>query len=140
MAKILGINALAYINGIEIPERNEWSLSIKRELQEARVFQAATAGSSWVDQSAGFRSWSGSLNGYFDNAVSAEAQSLVYLSIGHFSTASTYMLLYESRATLKQYWYGIAWFEISQTTGVDNFVELNCDFTGNGALLRFHTT
>lgn len=142
MAKILGINAVAYIGATGsvnmIPQRNEWSLSIQRELQEARVFQAAGAGASWVDQTAGFRSWSGSMNGYYDDDPSTGAPGkLVSYSIGANSTASAPLWLYEDRAKNTNYWYGNAWFEISETVNVDGFVELNCDFTGDGVLSRF---
>jgi len=133
MAKILGINALAYIGGTEIPQRNEWSLNISRELQEARVFQSASAGASWVDQIAGFRSWTGSMNGYYDDS----SETLVGYAIGAGSTAVAPLLLYESRADLTNYWYGLAWFEVSESTSVDGFVEINIDFTGDGALQRF---
>lgn len=133
MAKILGINALCYIGGTEVPQRNEWSLNVSRELQEARVFQAAGAAASWVDQTAGFRSWSGSLNGYYDDASSVVTDN----TVGANSGSRRSIHLYENRATLTNYWYGVAWFEMSQTTGVDGFVELNIDFTGDGALFRF---
>jgi hypothetical protein len=133
MAKILGINALCYIGGVEVPQRNEWSLNISRELQEARVFQAATAAATWVDQTAGFRSWSGSMNGYYDD----NSEVVNGWVVGSNSTGRGALLLYENRSELTSYWYGLAWFESSQTTGVDGFVELNIDFTGDGALTRF---
>jgi hypothetical protein len=131
--KKLGINALVYIDGVEVPQRNEWSLSISREMHEGRVFQAAGAGASWVDQTAGFRSWSGSLNGYYDDSDEALTDAVV----GADSTTRLRLHLYEDRSTLANYWYGLAWFELSETVGVDGFAEINVDFTGDGPLYRF---
>lgn len=130
MGKILGINALVYIGGVEVPQRNSWSITVNRELQEARVFQATGASSSWVEQTGGFRSWSGSLEGYYDDGDETLTDAII---AGDGKRA---LLLYENRSTLSNYWYGVAWFELSQNTGVDGFVELSADFTGDGALTR----
>lgn len=133
MAKILGINALAYIGGAELPQRNAWSLSISRELTEGRVFQASGAAASWVDQAAGFKSWSGSINGYYDD----NSTSMQGLVLGTASTARQSIHLYENRSTLANYWYGTIWAEINEDVGTDGFIELNVDFTGDGELKRF---
>jgi len=133
MAKILGINALCYIDGAEVPQRNEWSLNVSRELIEARVFQGSSASESWVDQAAGFKSWSGSMNGFYDDA----SEDIVDFTVGTDSGSRARLHLYEDRGTLTNYWYGLAWFEMSQTTNTDGFVELNVDFTGDGVLRRF---
>jgi len=130
MAKLGGENALVYIGGTEAPQRNSWSLDVTRELREAKVFQAGSAGSSWVENDAGFRSWSGSIDGYYEygdeslQTASAEA------------SASQSVYLYESRNNPTYYWYGTAFLDMSQTTGADGFVELNVTMTGTGALTR----
>lgn len=131
MAKILGTNALVYINGAEFPQRNSWSLSIARELREARVFQSGAAAESWVENSGSFKSWSGSLGGYYDDNNAAA------ISITAESVSRGTIHLYENRTTLTNYWYGWAWFEMSQDTPSDDFVELSVDFTGDGTLRRF---
>lgn len=128
MAKLVGRNALCYLGGTEVPQRNQWSLQTSRELQEARVFQAVGSG-NWVENDTGFQSWSGSLNGYYDNASDV-------LTDAALGDASKQIVLYEDRATLTRYWYGTAWVEMDQTTGVDAYTELNVSFTGTGALTR----
>lgn len=131
MAKILGTNALVYVGGVVFPQRNSWSLSISRELREARVFQAGGAAASWVENAGSFRSWSGSLGGYYDDADDTAVSNVVG------SVSRTSILLYENRNTLTRYWYGLAWFELSQDTPADDFVEISADFTGDGPLQRF---
>lgn len=133
MAKIVGINAMIYINNAELPSRNAWSLNITRELQEARVFQAVNTSGYWVDQSSGFKSWSGSLNGYYDDSSAV----ITGLSVGTGSNARAWIHLYENRATLSAYWYGAAWIEANESVSPDGFAELNVDFTGDGQLFRY---
>lgn len=129
MAKVLGINALVYVGGVQLSSANSWSITVNRELKEARVFQGTAANASWVEQTGAFKSWSGSVNGYYDNA--SETQTDLVLGAGR-----ALLVLYEDRNTLANYWYGYAWFEMSQDTPVDDFVELNVDFTGDGQLTR----
>lgn len=133
MSKILGINAMVYVGGTELPQRNQWSLTISRELTEGRVFQSASASASWVDQTAGFKSWNGSVNGYYDDS-DTKIQGLI---LGTASTTRQTIHLYEDRGTLANYWYGLAWFEANEDVTTDGFVEINVDFTGDGALRRF---
>ena len=131
MAKIGGENALAYIGGTEVAERNSWSIDITRELREAKVFQDADAGASWVENDSGFKSWSGSIDGYYDNAT----ETIVGVTAG--STLATIVLLYEDRNLLTSYWYGVAFFDMSESVSTDGYAELNSSMTGTGALLRF---
>lgn len=148
MAKVLGINALVYVvplsysGGLSptyaLPNRNNWSITITRELQEARVFTDAAASASWVEQIAGFRSWNGSVNGYFDTTATNNNRT-TDLAIGVESVREGYVWLYEDREFTTSYWYGAAWFELNEDVSTDSVVELNIDFTGTGPLLRFHT-
>lgn len=134
MSKIIGLNALIYIGGIaaEVPQRNSWSLNVTRELLEARVFSAVGAGSAWVEQEGGFRSWSGSVDGYYDDGDETLVDTIVGAGAG-----KKYMWLYEDRDTATNYWYGEAWFDIDQTVSVDGYAELSATFTGTGQIYRF---
>jgi hypothetical protein len=131
MAKILGTNALVYIGGQEFPQRNSWSLSVERELREARVFQPGSAAASWVENAGSFRSWSGSIGGYYDDVNEVGVQNTVG------SVTRTTLHLYENRNTLTRYWYGWAWFSLSEDVSAEDFIELSVDFTGDGPLMRF---
>lgn len=133
MAKLGGENALIYIGlSTIVSERNAWSLDITRELREAKVFQAGAAGSSWVENSAGFKSWSGSFDGYYDNA----SEIIVTSSVD--SAAEVAVTLYESRlgAGSLKYWYGTAFLDMSESISTDGYAELNATMTGTGALVR----
>lgn len=129
MAKIVGRNALLYIGGTEAPNRNSYTINFDRELAEARVFQDVVAGGPWAEQIPGFRTWTVEVNGYYDDAedvilgqINADAQQLV--------------VAYESRENLGRYWYGYAWFTLSEEVNVDDVVTLNMSGTGTGPLTR----
>ena len=130
MAKILGMNALVYIGGTIAPQRNTWSLTVDRELQEARVFQGASAAETWADNIGGIKSWSGTLDGYYDDTD----ETMVVVGVATDSALE--VVLYEDRGTLTRYWYGDGWFNISENVNVDGVVELSGDFTGTGPLTR----
>jgi len=133
MAKLGGENALIYIGlSTEVSERNSWSLDITRELREAKVFQSGAAGDSWVENAAGFKSWSGSFDGYYDNADEAIVGSSAE------SGAAVAITLYESRtgAGSLKYWYGTAFLDMSESVSADGFIELNATMTGTGSLVR----
>ena len=133
MAKLGGENAIIYIGlSTEVPERNAWSLDITRELREAKIFQAGAAGTSWVENSAGFKSWSGSFDGYY-----ADDDETIVTSSHAVGTAVA-ITLYENRngAGSLKYWYGTAFLDMSETVGADGYIELNATMTGTGALTR----
>lgn len=130
MAKISGRNAAVYVGGNVISQANQWSINVTRELSEARVFSGTTAADSWTDQIGGVRSWSGSINAYYDDSD----ESIVTVSAN--ATARQPLYLYETRADTGTYWYGFAWFDMDESTSVDDVITLNMSFTGDGALTR----
>lgn len=128
--KVGGENALVYLPiGTELPERNSWSLDITRELREAKVFQAGT--DLWVENAAGYKSWSGAINGFYDAASEAA------VTASHGASGLQTLLLYEDRDSAGKYWYGTVWADMTEDVTVDGFIELNVTFTGSGALQRF---
>ena len=46
------------------------------------------------------------------------------------------MYVYENRGSSTRYWYGNAYFTVTEEIGVDNIVTLNMTGTGTGALGR----
>jgi hypothetical protein len=129
MAKIVGRNALVYVAGTEVPNRNSVTINFDREISEARVFQNVVAGGPWSDQIPGFRTWTVEINGYYD-----DADDVVLSQIN--ADAAQLVVAYESRENLGRYWYGYAWFTLSEEIGVDDVVTLNMSGTGTGALTR----
>lgn len=130
MSKIVGRNALVYIGGDVAPNRNSVSINYNLELQEARDFQAVTAGGPWSDQIPGFRNWTININGYYDDAGSLGADILAA------SDTAQQVVVYETRAALTKYWYGNAFFTMTEEIGVDDVVTINLSGTGTGALTR----
>ena len=72
MGAIVGIDALilvsddAGVTWTELPERNEFSISIKVDVAEHKVFVKSLA-DAWADKKRTWMSWSGSLSGYMDD-------------------------------------------------------------------------
>lgn len=130
MSKIVGRNALVYIGGAVAPNRNSVTINYNLELQEARDFQPVVAGGPWSDQIPGFRNWTINLNGYYDDAGTLSATTL------SSSDTAQVVIVYESRATLTKYWYGNAFFTMTEEIGVDDVITLNLSGTGTGPLTR----
>ena len=130
MAKIIGRNALVYVGGEVAPNRNQVTVNFNREMQEARIFQDVVSGGPWSEQIPGFRNWTININGYYD-----AADSLILSTMN--STAVMRVIVYEDRGTLGRYWYGDAYFTMSEEIGVDSITTLNLSGTGSGALTRF---
>lgn len=129
MGKITGRNALVYVGGVVAPNRNQVTLSFNREMQEARVFQDVVNGGPWSEQIPGFRNWTININGYYDDSDDNVIKPM---------NASTFsqVVLYENRGTLTRYWYGNAYFTVTEEIGVDNVITVNLSGTGTGALTR----
>lgn len=129
MPKIIGRNAYVYIGGQAAPERNQVTINLNREMQEARVFSSDAAGASWSDQIPGFRSWTININGYYDSGNTVITD--VWKADGPQN-----VYVYETRTTTSSYWYGQAYFTLTEEIGVDNVITLNLSGTGTGPLTR----
>ena len=129
MAKIIGRNALVYVGGQPAPNRNQVTVNFNREMQEARIFQAVVSGGPWSEQIPGFRNWTVNINGYYD-----DADDIILSSMN--ATSASQVVIYENRGTLTRYWYGDAYFTLTEEIGVDNIVTLNMTGTGTGPLTR----
>lgn len=134
MSKIVGRNALVYIAGAAAPNRNSVTINYNLELQEARDFQPLIAGGPWSDQIPGFRNWTCNINGYYDDGGSLAATTL------SSSDVANQIVVYEYRGTLTRYWYGNAFFTMSEEIGVNDVITLNLTGTGTGALTRIPTS
>lgn len=134
MAKIVGRNALVYIGGTVAPNRNQVTINFNLELQEARTFQEVVSGGPWSDQIPGFRNWTININGFYENAAAGLEKDIVTTS-----DTERQVIVYETRLAMTRYWYGNAFFTMSEEVGVDDVVSLNLSGTGTGALTRFST-
>lgn len=135
MAAIVGIDALVQFSTdggatwADIPERNEFSISINVDSAEHKVFVASLA-DAWVEKARTWMAWSGSLNGYYDNS-----NDMVYDTVVAGNTIA--IRFYDTRADLAKYWQGNAILTtVEHTTGTDDFSTLTVDFEGQGSLDR----
>lgn len=135
MAAIVGIDAKIEIstdNGVtwtELPERNEFNISINVDAAEHKVF-VPTLADAWVSKARTWMSWSGSLSGYYD-----DADDTIYDTVVAGNTVK--LRFYDSRATAAKYWEGSAILTtVDHGTNTDDFSTLNVDFEGQGALSR----
>lgn len=135
MGAIVGIDAKIEIstNGgstwSEIPERNEFSIAVKVDAAEHKVFVASLA-DAWVTKARTWMSWSGSLQGYYDDTSDIIFNTVV--------AGQTVMLrFYDSRNVATKYWQGSAILtSVDHGVGTDDFATLSVDFEGQGALSR----
>lgn len=134
MAKIVGRNALVYLNGAVAPNRNSTTITYNQEMQEARVYQDAASGNYWSDQIPGFSGWTMNLNGYYDDGNSMVTDTLTS------AATSQLVIVYETRSgtgALGRYWYGqILINSFTEEIGVDDVITLNISGTGTGPLTR----
>jgi len=148
MGAIVGVDALVLMsedNGttwVPLPERNEFSINIKVDTAEHKVFVASLA-DAWSDKRRTWMSWSGSLQGYYDDADDTIFDKVV-------EGAEVLLRFYDSRyenlavadviANVFKYWQGKAILtSIDHGTGTEDFSTLNVDFEGIGKLNRVTT-
>jgi len=148
MGAIVGVDALVLMsedNGttwVPLPERNEFSINIKVDTAEHKVFVASLA-DAWSDKRRTWMSWSGSLQGYYDDADDTIFDKVV-------EGAEVLLRCYDSRyenlavadviANVFKYWQGKAILtSIDHGTGTEDFSTLNVDFEGIGKLNRVTT-
>lgn len=133
MAAIVGIDAKVEIstdNGstwTELPERNEYSISIDVEVAEHKVFKPSLA-EAWVGKARTWMDWSGSLNGYYDDANTSIFSTVV-------AGAVVKIKITPQRAVATKFWSGDALLTSVEMTGnTDDFSTLSVDMEGVGAL------
>lgn len=135
MAAIVGINAKVEFSSdsgstwVEIPERNEFSISISVDVAEHKVF-VSTLADAWVDKARTWMNWSGSLAGYYDDVDDTIFNTVM---------AGEVILIrfYNDRNDSSNYWQGSALLtSVELSNNTDDFATLNVDFEGLGALTR----
>ncbi len=137
MAAIVGIDARidiartapGYADWTQLPERNEFSISINVDAAEHKVFVASLA-DAWVEKARTWMAWSGSLSGYYDDANDTIFDTVVEGEV-------VKLRFYDSQRDLTKYWEGFAILtSVEHGVNTDDFATLNVDFEGQGALDR----
>jgi hypothetical protein len=134
MAAIVGIDARVDLStdGVVynvLSERNEFSISISVDIAERRPFVASLS-DAWVFKARTWMNWSGSLNGYYDDADDTIFDTMK-------EGAVIWLRFYSSRATLTKYWQGqVILSSVEHGVTTEDFATLTVDFEGSGALTR----
>jgi hypothetical protein len=148
MGAIVGVDALVLMsedNGttwIPLPERNEFSINIKVDTAEHKVFVTSLA-EAWSDKRRTWMSWSGSLQGYYDDASDTIFDKVVEgaeVLLRFYDTRYENLTVEDVIANVFKYWQGKAILtSIDHGTGTEDFSTLNVDFEGIGKLNRVTT-
>ena len=148
MGAIVGVDALVLMsedNGttwVPLPERNEFSINIKVDTAEHKVFVASLA-DAWSDKRRTWMSWSGSLQGYYDDADDTIFDKVVegaQVKLRFYDTRYENLTVQDVIANVFKYWEGTAILtSIDHGTGTEDFSTLNVDFEGVGKLNRVIT-
>jgi hypothetical protein len=135
MAAIVGIDGKVQIstNGggtwTDLPERNEFTINIRVDTAEHKVFVASLA-DAWANKARTWMSWSGSLAGYYDDGDDTIFDTVV-------AGLVVKLRFYNSRNTPSKYWEGDALLtSVDSTNSTDDYATLNVEFEGQGALTR----
>lgn len=130
MGKIVGRNAkILFGDTSELPQSNAVTLSYDWDFTEARVFQADGTNGPWKDNIPGFKSWKVDITVYYDDSDDKALSGMV-------TNTAIPIVVYESRSVATNYWYGSAFFTISEDINTNDVVSLKLTGTGTGALTR----
>lgn len=130
MGKIVGRNAkILFIDTTELPQSNSVSISYDWDFTEARVFQDDGTNGPWKDQIPGFKSWKVDITVYYDDANDHALKAMV-------TNDPIRVVVYENRTTNTRYWYGSAYFTVSEDINTNDVVSLKLTGTGTGPLTR----
>ncbi len=127
MAIIRGTNALCYIGGTQVPERNEWTLDIEQEKIEApHTFVCpSSAAAAWQERSGGYFSGTFSMSGLYDDADDSPIEAAL-------GDSELEVILYPQCEAATKYFIGNFWVDMSITTSVDDYVTLDVDGESSG--------
>lgn len=139
MAAIVGIDARIDISTAspwtvwtELPERNEFSISISVDTAEYKPFVASLS-AAWITKARTWMSWSGSASGYFDDADDTIFDQVV-------AGTTCKLRFYTSRAST-DVWEGLAVLtSVDHSVSTDDYATLDVDFEGQGELIRTTAT
>lgn len=124
MATHAGSEGKVFVGSSQVAEVKSWSLEITSDTVDASII-----GTEWRKNQATIKSWSGSLDGFWDET---DTTGQGELTAGATVTLNLYPEGDEEGAV---YWSGDAIVtSISYSASFDGLVEVTFSFTGNGAL------
>ena len=110
-----------------LPERNDASVSWDTDIAEARPFKAS-ASVAFADKTPTWKSWSASLDGFYDDASDTVVDAAIANTRGM-------LIIYPSRANMTNYWYGYAYIaNVEHGITSEDYSSLSCEAEGDGTL------
>ena len=127
MSKVVCIDALVYFGAVVLPERNETSVSWDTDIATARPFKASAA-VAFEDKQPTWKSWSASLDGFYDDSDDTIVTNAINNTQGM-------LIVYPTRANMTNYWYGNAYL-VNMEHGInsEDFSTLSTEAEGDGQL------
>ena len=138
MATYAGHQGVVKIGSTTVAEVKDFSLEITANTVDATTLGAAAADQGWTKTKITNRSWSATVNCFYDDAATngqIEMQNNIMEGIDDLlaSTVVTLNLYNEGDATGKSYWQGDALItSLSETVAGDGLVEISFTATGQG--------
>jgi len=133
MAKVVCIDALVYFNGDVLAERSDATVSWDTDIAEARPFKASAA-EAFADKAPTWKSWSASLEGFYDDADDALVTAAIDNTRGM-------LIIYPTRANMTNYWYGYAYIaNVEHGINSEDFSSLSGEAEGDGTLTWINNT
>ena len=130
MGKLMGRNSKILFGGTtELPQSNSVSISYDWDFTEARVFQDEGANGPWKDQIPGFKSWKIDITVYYDDSDDRALKTMV-------TNNAIPVVVYENRTTNTRYWYGSAFFTLSEDINTNDIISIKMSGQGTGPLTR----
>jgi predicted secreted protein len=124
MATHAGSEGLVYIGLNQVAEVKSWSLEITSDTVDASII-----GTSWRKNQATIKSWSGSIEAFWDET---DTQGQGGMAVGSTVTLNLYP---EGNTTGDKYFTGDAIITSKSISGAfDGIVEASFSFTGTGAV------
>jgi len=140
MAAIVGIDALIQISDtspytafVDLPERNEFSISITVDTAEYKPFVASLS-DAWITKARTWMSWSASISGYFSIGDDTIFDQVV-------AGTTCKLRFWVSQNDDGDCWEGLAVLtSVDHSVGTDDYATLDVDAEGQGALSRVTAT
>jgi len=124
MATHAGSEGKVFVAAAQIAEVKSWSMEVTSDTVDASII-----GTQWRKNQATIKSWSGSLDAFWDES---DTTGQGVLTVGSTVTLNLYP---EGNSTGATYWSGQAIVtSISYSGSFDGIVEATFSFTGTGAL------
>lgn len=131
MSKIVCVNALVYLGGTALTERNEASISFDVEIATARPF-VASVGQAFTHKAATWKDASVSLSGWYDDADFTLIDTAI-------SGTRQRMLIYPTRDDMAKYWSAyVVINSLEHGITAEDFSELNIEADVDGAPVFVH--